>query len=241
MSESTPASPPARNEGWVYFIRGGQHIKIGWSPDPEKRLKALATGNAHPLTVLAKFPGSVRDEKLLHRLLKPYRVRADGEWFHARKPLLVLVDWARRHGATDEAKAADSRAREAGTALVRSEASIAWWKQFAEGWRAAAEEAREKLGEAEVVRGGYEVLQDAIEDAHKGVHLGGVAMLEAVAEMEAEVGRAIDATDDHDGLADAMREAVKRLRDQITEATGWLDEAHSALCQHSSGHEAPEE
>lgn len=102
MTDSARRQP---RQGWIYFVSDGTAIKIGWSPKPAERCKSLATGNPRPLVVLAQIPGTLRDEKLLQRLLKPYQVRS--EWFHARKPVLALVDWAKRHG--DQPDALDER------------------------------------------------------------------------------------------------------------------------------------
>lgn len=168
MSDSiAPLPRPHRNEGWVYFISDGEAIKIGWSPNPHTRKKALATGNPRPLKVLAQIPGSIRDEKLLHLLLAPYRIRTDGEWFRAEKPLWALVDWAKRYGHSLAADREEVRTVSAIEARV-SEVSFRLYDDY------------RKVKEA--VRG----------------HL-------------AEVERAIDATDDHEGLSDALRTAALEL------------------------------
>jgi hypothetical protein len=226
MSESTPTpAPPPPNVGWVYFIEGGGLIKIGWSPKPNKRLKALAVGNGHPLTVIAKFRGTVKDEKLLHRLFKAHKSRHDGEWFYARKPILALVDWAKRHGATDLAQEADARALAAESRAAKAEQSAQGWRSSCEQWRRAAQSAQH-----EASRG----LLAAIDCAHRGLHHGNVALQEAINDLKAEIERAIDATDDHQSLADVLREAGRDFERNVYEAGHHLGHAHDALCRHAT-------
>lgn len=54
-------------------------FKLGFSNDPEKRLKYLQTGNHRRLLLVASWPGTHADERALHARLAPYRI--GGEWF----------------------------------------------------------------------------------------------------------------------------------------------------------------
>lgn len=67
--------------GFVYVIQamGTNRIKIGFSVEPDKRIKELRTGSAQSLQILAKLPGTRETEKRLHRALAEYR--QGGEWF----------------------------------------------------------------------------------------------------------------------------------------------------------------
>jgi hypothetical protein len=50
----------------VYFIRGGNAVKIGRTFNVEARQRALATGSAVPLELLAEVPGDRDLEAQLH-------------------------------------------------------------------------------------------------------------------------------------------------------------------------------
>jgi hypothetical protein len=84
--------------GYVYFVQSaGTSVKIGWSSDPVRRLKALATANATPLRLLGTFPGSKRIERFLHRKcahLRASQGRLGREWFLACRELREIVhEW----------------------------------------------------------------------------------------------------------------------------------------------------
>lgn len=175
MSETTTPPPREGREGWVYFCSDGQAIKIGWSQKPEDRPKALATGNPRPLTILAQIPGTQRDEKLLHKLLAPYRTRPTGEWFHARKPILALVGWAQRHG------------------------------------HAVPEPLPRLGGSPRYPRSETGALESEIGAVAYGLHADYKAVKQAVRAHVDELHRAIDQTDDHEGLSDAVRAAALAL------------------------------
>lgn len=86
--EAAIAVPPVKlNErtallvdvGYVYFIRSGQSVKIGFSRDVKKRLQQLKTGAAHKVSILAAVPGTMDTEAYFHRMFAEYRM--SGEWF----------------------------------------------------------------------------------------------------------------------------------------------------------------
>lgn len=71
---------------FIYVICEGkdaESVKIGFSVNPEKRVRQLQTGHASPLVVFYKEEieaSKVRAlEKIVHRLLSHHRQR--GEWF----------------------------------------------------------------------------------------------------------------------------------------------------------------
>lgn len=82
-------SPPKEPKGYVYFIQGlcGGAIKVGYSVDPNKRLKELQTGYPDTLTILLMIPGTEQTEKTLHRQFESSRLK--GEWF---RPDEYLID-----------------------------------------------------------------------------------------------------------------------------------------------------
>ena len=67
----------------IYFIKGGDFVKIGKSHSPEKRIKELQTGNPYKLELLKTIKecseGGYFNESDLHIKFKDHRV--EGEWF----------------------------------------------------------------------------------------------------------------------------------------------------------------
>lgn len=68
-------------QGFIYAIQSSKTklIKIGFSVMPEGRVKGLQTGSPDKLKLLKTWPGTMSDEKRIHRCLKEHRVH--GEWF----------------------------------------------------------------------------------------------------------------------------------------------------------------
>lgn len=62
--------------------------KIGYSADPNKRVKALSTSSPFDLVLHSTITGEITDEKLLHDKFKEYNLR--GEWF---KLTTSIVDY----------------------------------------------------------------------------------------------------------------------------------------------------
>lgn len=67
--------------GFVYLIacQGINRVKIGYSADPNKRLKELSTGAPGQLVLLATWRGTQKHEAMLHKHLDKYRSQL--EWF----------------------------------------------------------------------------------------------------------------------------------------------------------------
>ena len=68
-------------EGTVYFILNPalDHVKIGFSKNPVKRLAALQTASSVSLEFLLILPGDKFMEKMFHDKFEHCRLR--GEWF----------------------------------------------------------------------------------------------------------------------------------------------------------------
>lgn len=69
--------------GTIYYIGDGDgHVKIGYTGGrAEDRMRALQTGTPARLRLLATQPGTMQEERALHRRFGHARVRRDGEWF----------------------------------------------------------------------------------------------------------------------------------------------------------------
>lgn len=65
----------------VYFIKDEAtgFVKIGYSNNPQKRLKSLQTSSANKLTLIEAIEGNKKLEETLHTTFAEHRVR--GEWF----------------------------------------------------------------------------------------------------------------------------------------------------------------
>jgi len=86
------------SQRYVYFMLavGTEKIKIGVAGDVELRLSNLQVGSPYKLLLLVSFPGNELLEKILHNLLKPYKVR--GEWFKMDDEVLDVIDIALDEG-----------------------------------------------------------------------------------------------------------------------------------------------
>jgi hypothetical protein len=72
-----------RSKSYIYVVgaadNSGTAVKIGVSTHPEKRLHAFQNAHHVKLKILAKFPGTRKDEIALHQRFATRRIK--GEWF----------------------------------------------------------------------------------------------------------------------------------------------------------------
>lgn len=78
------------DEGWVYFIDGGEHIKIGFSRSLDNRVISIKSQNVHGAKLLHAQPGTFKTEKVLHRYFRDLRVR--GEWFRKDPKIFAYIE-----------------------------------------------------------------------------------------------------------------------------------------------------
>lgn len=76
--------------GYVYFLRSGGRVKIGFSTNPFNRVAGLRTGMSNEVDVFVAKQGTRRDELNLHDEFAPYRV-GKSEWFVASGPVLKAM------------------------------------------------------------------------------------------------------------------------------------------------------
>ena len=67
------------DRSWVYFLRAGDRLKVGFSRNPEQRIETLKTGCPDPIILLGTMLGGRKEERQIHSTLKNFR--ANGEWF----------------------------------------------------------------------------------------------------------------------------------------------------------------
>lgn len=65
--------------GYIYFIRCGKFVKIGFSHEPEARKRELELGNPEDCILVGMHEGTIEDEKHLHRYFLSHHHRL--EWF----------------------------------------------------------------------------------------------------------------------------------------------------------------
>lgn len=76
--------------GYVYFLRCGEFVKIGYSETPLDRVAAIAAGSIGDHKLLGLVRGGITMEKQLHQRFKAFRHK--GEWFHACSWVLSEID-----------------------------------------------------------------------------------------------------------------------------------------------------
>lgn len=83
-----------RRKGFVYFLRAGDRVKIGFSLDVLERVAGLQASSPEPLELILVLPGAIADERRLHRLFRDDRLH--NEWFRysaeVRAYLAVVSD-----------------------------------------------------------------------------------------------------------------------------------------------------
>ncbi len=73
----------------VYFIQSDDGtVKIGWSLNPEQRLKTLSSSKGPKLKIVRIVEGTRATEKLFHRIFRINRLH--GEWFKFSPQMLCV-------------------------------------------------------------------------------------------------------------------------------------------------------
>lgn len=79
--------------GYVYFIaqqNNDRKVKIGYSQNPNKRLKSLSTSSPSPLLLLGYFNGTMGTEKETHEKFNKFHLK--GEWFNLNGEMLEFIN-----------------------------------------------------------------------------------------------------------------------------------------------------
>lgn len=77
--------------GYVYFIRTGSFVKIGFSQSSTglRRIKKIQVASPYSVEQMLVLPGTMGDESTFHERFKEYRHR--GEWFRLKGELLNFI------------------------------------------------------------------------------------------------------------------------------------------------------
>lgn len=76
--------------GYVYFLRTGNAVKIGFSTNPGRRMKSIQTGCPEPARLVKVVRGRPWTEKKFHARFAEYRT--GGEWFDLRGRLAKYLE-----------------------------------------------------------------------------------------------------------------------------------------------------
>lgn len=82
-----PKKPPV---GQIYYLSDGDHIKIGFTSNWDKRKYAYSTYSPRELELVAIHPGTMFQEKRLHRMFKSHRVK--NEWYSRSPEILDHIE-----------------------------------------------------------------------------------------------------------------------------------------------------
>jgi len=94
--EKAPKQEPRPTGKYVYFLRCGDAVKIGYTTNPSGRLESLKTGLPTPIDAFVLVAGTEADERALHREF--HQLRVHGEWFRANGTLLNVICQVAAHG-----------------------------------------------------------------------------------------------------------------------------------------------
>lgn len=99
VAERPPRVPRPRPtaDTYVYFLRCGSLVKIGYSNNPFSRVSSLKTGNPEKVTLFLMVPGTRSDERAIHEKLVAHR--AQGEWYKLSPAVRALMARAAAYGA----------------------------------------------------------------------------------------------------------------------------------------------
>jgi hypothetical protein len=79
-----------KGQGYVYFLRAGNTVKIGFSKNLQGRLEKLRNGNSFPVFICKFVNGDRKTERSFHKRFAEYRLR--GEWFDLRGSLAKYLE-----------------------------------------------------------------------------------------------------------------------------------------------------
>ena len=96
-TEPRTTKPERPTEGVVYYLRSGGYIKIGWTSDLAKRMRAYSPDSV----LLAVHPGTRKDEHRLHKRFATDRTHGR-EWFAMTPSVMHHIEqMAAEHGTPD--------------------------------------------------------------------------------------------------------------------------------------------
>ena len=88
------------HSGYIYFIQDGEgrNIKIGFSGNPNERIKQLQIGNGKVFIPLIIQEGNEKKEDSYHEMFKEHHLH--GEWFKPHDSILLFINSQKIKGET---------------------------------------------------------------------------------------------------------------------------------------------
>lgn len=74
----------------IYFLKGNDRVKIGYSHDPSERILSIQTSSPYELEVLLIIDGTQDEERELHAKFR--NLRQSGEWFLFDEPIRNYIE-----------------------------------------------------------------------------------------------------------------------------------------------------
>lgn len=82
--------------GFVYFVRGGEFVKIGYASNAKNRVRDLQVNCPFQLSLIYSMPGTFQTEIGLHRRFKAHAT--SGEWFRWCDEIAEFIESMRSAG-----------------------------------------------------------------------------------------------------------------------------------------------
>lgn len=79
-----------KEKQYVYFIDGGELLKIGTAKNVSERLRNLQVGSPVKLRLIKKIDGGRKEEKKIHKIFSD--LKTHGEWFVKTPALLDYIE-----------------------------------------------------------------------------------------------------------------------------------------------------
>lgn len=90
IADSTRKTRREHRQGYVYFFRAANTVKIGFTCNVRERAHSLQTGCPEPGFMCKFLPGTMAREKEMHQRFAEYRIA--GEWFELRGRLAKYLE-----------------------------------------------------------------------------------------------------------------------------------------------------
>lgn len=88
--DKKPFGPHAIRAGYIYVVGFAGFVKIGWTTNLKGRVSEIENGLPQALTLHHSRPGTIKQERALHRRFAAYRTR--GEWFKNKGELASWIE-----------------------------------------------------------------------------------------------------------------------------------------------------
>ncbi|MDP3554860.1 GIY-YIG nuclease family protein [Methylocystis sp.] len=81
--------PRSVTRGYVYFMFCANHVKIGFSKNPARRMREMGTARAEDVKILIAAQATQHQERLVQEAMRTHHFR--GEWFRADDEIFTFA------------------------------------------------------------------------------------------------------------------------------------------------------